>query len=146
MTYSTNDDLLKEITTAELARLTGDRTGQNIDTDKTDYARSNADGLIDAYLYGRYNIPFEGPIDPVIKKLSIDLTISNLYEYYYKNSTIPTTIVWRRLNALKLLKDIQEGCVSLQNLSAGTNAPPPIVCNKSEDDRIFNDDVLDEFC
>ena len=145
MAYSSDSDLLKEFSTEELARLTGDPTGTTIDTDRTTHARTNADAMIDAYLHGRYTVPFESPVDLIINKISVDLTVVNLYDYAYRDSSVPNTVVWRRIYGLKLLKDIQKGYVSIQNASHGTNAPPPLVSNKSEQDRFFGDEVLDQF-
>jgi phage gp36-like protein len=130
MAYSSDTDLLKEISLADLARLTGDTTGHTVDTDRTAYARENADATIDAYLCGRYNVPFTGDIDLIIKKASIDLTISNLYDFAYCKSTVPSTISWRKINAVKMLKDIKAGDVALVKIGVGNGTPPAIISNK----------------
>ncbi len=145
MAYSTDEDLLNEFTNEELARITGDSTGQTIDSDRLSYARSNADALIDSYLYGRYNVPFQSPIDPIIKKMSLDLTVVNLYEYAYRNTILPNAVSWRKIYAMKLLKDLQSGIVSLQNVTSGVNAPPPIISNKSGGERYFDKEAMDKF-
>ena len=145
MPYSSNSDLLKEISTAELAKLTGDPEGITIDTERTGYARANADGLIDAYLYGRYDVPFSDTPDPLIKRLSCDLTIVYLYEYAYHGSIVPNTILNRKLNAVSLLKDLQRGTIVLQDAVSGGNAPPSVITNKQDYERIFDEDTLDKF-
>ncbi len=144
MPYSTDSDLLKEFSNEELAQLTGDPNGEVFDPERTEFARKNADALIDAYLFGRYEVPFAKP-DEVIVKLSVDLTVANLYDYAYRNTSVPNTIVWRKLNAVQLLKDIQRGRVSLKNTAPGTNAPPPVTAIRANEVRIFNTDKLKEF-
>jgi phage gp36-like protein len=145
MAYSTNDDLLNEYSESELAILTGDPTGQTINEDRIDYARSNADALIDAYLYGRFDVPFTGEINPIIKKISVDLTVNSLYEIAYSRTTVPSTITWRKINAVKMLKDMQQGIVSMTGSNPTVNAPPPIITNKEADDEIFDKELLDQF-
>ncbi|MBI5325026.1 MAG: DUF1320 domain-containing protein [Ignavibacteriae bacterium] len=145
MAYSTIEDLLNEYSESELAVLTGDPTGQTINEDRIDYACGNAEALIDAYLYGRFDVPFTGEINPIIKKISVDLTINNLYEIAYSRTTVPSTITWRKINAVKMLKDLQSGLVSMTGSSPGVNAPPPIISNKTENDEIFDDELLDQF-
>ena len=142
MAYSSDTDLLKEISEAELARLTGDTSGQTIDTDRTDYARENADALIDAYLFGRYDVPFTGDIDPIIKKVSIDLTLANLYDFAYSKATVPSTITWRKINAVKLLKDIRSGDVALVNIGIGIGTPPAILSNNNPMKRKYHKRIL----
>mgnify|MGYP000921617294 FL=1 len=144
MPYSSDDDLLNEFSLTDLAKLSGEMTGTEINTDRTDYARSNADAIIDAYLYSRYDVPFSEPIDPIIKKISIDVTVANLFDYNYSRSAVPNTIVWRKLNAIKMLKDIQSGKVSLSIANPGTTAHPFILSNREDKKRIFSEELLNQ--
>ncbi len=145
MAYSTNDDLLKEYSESELAILTGDPTGLTINQDRLNYARDNAEAMINAYLYGRFDVPFTGGINPIIKKISVDITIALLYEISYNRTTVPSTITWRKINAVKMLKDLQAGNVSLTGSHPAMNAPPPLISNKTGNDRIFDEELLDQF-
>jgi len=145
MSYSTNDDLLIEMSNSDLARLTGDANGVTINNDRIDYARSTADNLIDSYLYGRYQLPLPTIPDPIIKQISIDLTLSILHEIAYRTALVPQTILQRKADALAKLKDIQLGNIILNNAIATLGAPPTIISNKTEDDMIFNDATLNEF-
>lgn len=142
MAYSTDADLLLEFSEEELARLTGDATGAEFSEERTAHARLNADAMIDSYLVGRYPVPFTAPIDPIIRKISIDLTIGNLYETAYRNSAFPATVLWRRLNAQRLLKEIQRGEAFLLNYTASSTAPPAILTN-NRSGRDFTDELLD---
>lgn len=145
MAYSSNLDLLNEMAPEELAKLSGSPGGGLIDPDRTDYARSNADALIDAYLWGRYPVPFEAPIDPLIKRISCDLTMVYLYEYAYQGSIVPSSILQRKLLAIAMLKDLQRGKISLMGYTNGSNAPAVIICNKDSDDRLFFKNLLEEY-
>ncbi len=145
MAYSNIDDLLAEMSQTELARLTGDPQGQEINEDRVNIAIFYADTLIDASLIGRYEVPFDGEIDPLIAKLSVDLTIANLYEIAFIKSSIPLTIYKRRQNAMDLLKEIQRGTINLLSSNPGTSSPPRIITNKSNSSRLFNEELLDLF-
>ncbi|MBM2817024.1 MAG: hypothetical protein HW421_3786 [Ignavibacteria bacterium] len=145
MAYSTDDDLLKEFSTEELARLSGDSTGQEIDTDRTDYAHTNADAFINSNLNAICAVPFEEPVPAIISSISIALTIANLYEYSCKNSIVPSGIVLRKIEAMRLLKDIRNGIISLNSGNLSQMSPPPIISNKTGQSALFSDDVLDQF-
>ena len=145
MAYSTNDDLLKEFSTAELAKITGDPTGQQINEERIDNARKNADSTIDSYLYARYAVPFSAPVPDIIVKISVDLTVANLYDYSYRTGTVPATVTWRKITATKQLKDLQAGDMSLPGTNPGTDTVPLIISNKDENSKIFSEGILDKF-
>lgn len=146
MSYSIDDDLLFEFSESELAVLTGDPTGSTIDWDRVNFARVNADSTIDTYLWGVYNVPFiEEPLFPLIRKLSVDLTVIFLYEIAYKNSALPNTVVWRRIYAFKMLKDLRDGNIKIMDSTQPLSLENTILSNKSGVQRIFSDDVLDKF-
>lgn len=145
MPYSTDNDLLKEMSVSDLAKLTGDPTGTEINTERTSYARSTADTLIDAYLNGRYQTPLSDPLDPLINKLSIDLTFVNLFEIYYQKSQISQTVTFRKLNAIRMLKDIREGIVHINAKTSSDVRPPIILSNKEGKPRTFPEDLLNKF-
>lgn len=145
MGYFEINDLLLEMSEADLARLTGDSTGAEVNEERIEYAQNMAEAIINSFLAGRYNVPFTDEVDIIIKKLSMDLTVYNLYEYAYSKSVIPDTVITRRLNALLLLKQLQTGEIHILSLKPGTNAPPPIFSNKSENDKEFSDELLDTY-
>jgi len=145
MAYSFDSDLLKEFSESDLAKLTGDPTGTTVDSSRIAYARINADALIDSYLSGRYDVPFTTTIDPIIAKLSLDLTVANLYDYSNHRTSVPNTVVWRKLNAMQLLKDIQRGNVFLNTGASLSGKENAIISNKTEDDRYFSKDLFQQF-
>jgi len=145
MEYSIYEDILLQIPESELAILTGDPTGTTVNEERVTTARINADTTIDTYLWGVYNVPFTvEPIYPLIRKLSVDLTIVYLYETAYKDSNLPNTIIWKRIYAFKMLKDLRDGKITVMDLQRIIEPPPTILTNKT-DDRIFSDDELDKF-
>lgn len=145
MAYSNNNDLLMELSFQELARLSGDELGKSINEERIAHARDSADALIDSYLYGRYCIPFEDNIEPIIKKLSIDLTICNLYEYMNHNSILPNTISQKKDNAFSILNKLQTANIAINQDTYLNNNLQPIIINKNVKDTIFNKNILDSF-
>jgi phage gp36-like protein len=145
MPYSTINDLLAEFNEDELARITGDPTGLQINVARIDYARLNADVVIDSYLIGRYDIVSQVILDPVLTKLSVDLTVSNLFEYFYARTVMPNTIVWRRLNAMSHLRDIQQGKALLVGAYQSGTFPPAIIASKTESQKTFTNEILEQF-
>jgi len=144
MAYSLPLDLLTQISESELAILTGDPTGTTVDWTKYEFARISADHTIDIYLWGVYNVPFiEEPVYPIIRKLSVDLTLVYLYEAAYKDTNLPNAIVWRRINAIKMLKDLKDGTIAIEDLERLISPPKSIISNKTNSPRIFDKNILD---
>lgn len=101
---------------------------------RIDEAIATADAEIDGYCAGRYSVPFL-PVPPVVKALSVEISIY----YLYKRRTVPETIDNAYDRAVARLKDISKGIMSL-----GVTPPPAeaangdgVSCNRTEDDRIF---------
>ncbi len=140
MSYSTNDDLLNQMSFVELARLSGDDTGAAIDGERIGEARRNADGLIDTFLNGRYNLPFES-VPEIIRTISIELTVYFLNEYRFRDSMISSAVIAMKDNSLRLLGLIQSG--DLKIAITGAN-PPEIIINKSSN-KIFKGNRTDVF-
>lgn len=145
MPYSTISDLLFEMSAIDLAKLTGDPTGIVIDNARILYAQVTADGVIDGYLKNHYPVPLTTPVDPIIKKISVDFTIANLFDFAYLLTSVPYTVVVIRANALKLLKDIQLGLVSLVLPPHAEPLAAQVLSNKSFERRMFGDETLDRF-
>jgi phage gp36-like protein len=127
MAYSDDDDLLLQISFADLARLSGDDTGSAIDEARVSEARRNSDALIDTFLSGRYKLPLES-VPEIIRTISIDLTVYFLHEYRYRDSLIPTAIIALRVNSERVLSMIQKGDLVLFE---SNNNPPEIISNKT---------------
>lgn len=145
MPYSNIEQLMNQFDPEELARLTGDPSGQQINVVKVDFARVLAESIIDSYLVGRYDLAQIGMSDAVLTKLSLDLTIYQLFENHYGRTEIPHRIIWRRIHAIKLLNDLQAGRASLVSQYANELNPPSIVSNKSAAERTFGSDLLNQF-
>lgn len=124
MPYSNDNDLLIEFTSEELIDLSGG--SGSINTDRTTAARSKADRLIDVHLFGVYDVPFEETPE-LIKDISISLTIYNLFLMSYKRSVVPVPVITRKIDAIKLLKDLRDKNLFLTlNDVIYTNTEKPI--------------------
>ncbi len=142
MPYSHLSQLLNEFKPEELAILTGDPSGANIDENRINFAIGNADELIDNYLRERYPVPF--PVAPtIVNYISRELAINNLYEYANHSGFIPPNIKNRRNFAIHLLKLLQTGVLRLD--IQNNNEQDRIQTNKSKEERLFNQNLLDTF-
>lgn len=139
MAYSTVNDLLKEFSRAELARLTGDPTGQAIDEERCAQAIRHADALIDAYLYGAYTFEGGEETPSLINKLSIELAVAKLYDYAYRSGAVPNSVVWRKLDALKALKELADSKITLPGSQKGSNAPPFFTAARTGEGKEFSE-------
>jgi len=140
--YTNVNELLSEFKPEELALLTGDSSGQVIDNNRLNYAIENACSLVDSFLRQRYEVPF-APVPALIKFLARELTIANLFEYSNHNGFIPPTIAKRKSYAMYLLRQIQNGDLQLENIEQNTR--PIILVNKEQENRLFGNDLLDNF-
>lgn len=100
-----------------------------------------ADTIIDSYLSGRYEVPLEAPIPPVVSQMSANIALCNLYGRK-RELDLPEGIEHRRKQYMKILEDIKAEKADIPELSK--RAPAAFTVNKTDDDRIFSDDVLGE--
>ena len=133
MPYADQADLLEEISADELVNLTDDAGTGNIDADVVSRAIANADAEIYTYCATQYVVPFS-PVLDIVRKLSVDITIYNLYG---RRRGATDDRKQRYDNAVNLLRRIADGSVSL-----GAGAPDPDddggpEASQSADDRIF---------
>lgn len=145
MSYSTFDDMKRQLPEATIAQLTNDEgAGDTVDMATLEAAQVRADEMIDGYLRGRYELPFSSP-PALLKNLSVELTGYFLYTRRL-DQEMPEGIRNRYKDAVKLLERIQEGKVSLGIASADTGSEPgEYRTNKTSSDRLFSKKVLDAF-
>jgi phage gp36-like protein len=138
MNYSIDSDILLEISEEELAKLTGDSTGMTVDYDQIEAVRASVDELITSYLSNNY-ILNESFTNPLITKISVDLTLTALYEQAKKSSILPETIALRGKNAMSILERIRKGEIIISGARAKT------IFSNITGERIFDKQTLAEY-
>lgn len=141
MPYSTLNDIKKLIPEETLVQLTDDEGLGSINQSRIDEAVSQADAEIDSYSGGRYSVPFS-PVPDIIKKISVDISIYNLYSRRVEQ--IPETRAERYRNAIRQLEGISKGTISMGEAEApqSSRAEGGVKTNKSDEDRTFKKDTL----
>jgi phage gp36-like protein len=104
---------------------------------------ADADSVIDSYLSGRYTLPIPAPIPAIIKQISANLAVCNLF-VRRRELDAPEGIKLRHDRNLKLLKDIKAGLASVPELetTAVNIAPAAFLVSKTASDQVFNDSLL----
>jgi len=151
--YTALPIILWEMSQSDLNILCGDPTGTNLDTDRFDNAKNQAEALIDTYLEGRYPVPWDSWGSPVvgctcpeiITKLASDLLVWFLNTWYYKNDKPPSAIYNRYIMAISTLKKLSSGEITITDYIAGKNAPPPVFSSCENKNRLFTEDILNNF-
>jgi phage gp36-like protein len=110
--YISNFELVDELTHQGLALLTGDPTGTNVNQQKVNAAIKLASNLINTYCYPRYEVPL-APLPEVIRDICTALTIYNLYMFEKREDVISSPVIYRKLDAVRLLHEIMEGKIKL---------------------------------
>ncbi len=105
--YSSLSDIRKIIPERTIAQLTDDTAGANVDQDNLDEAIMAADEVIDTYLRGRYELPFD-ETPPILKRLSAEITIFHLYGRRPEGE-LPETISVKYKAAIKMLESFRDG-------------------------------------
>ena len=141
MAYCTRTDIVKQTDEETLVGLTDDFDTGVADEGVIAQAISDADAEIEVYCGERYrdSLPFS-PVPAIIAKLSVDITIFNLYD---RKLGAPEHIEKRHANAVKLLTNIARGTVTL-----GANAPAEAAGDVGEitsSGRIFSRTKLEGF-
>ena len=112
--YSTLADIKKLLPENSLIQLTDDTNTGAVDEAKVTEAGKQADAEIDSDCGNRYSVPF-AIVPEIIKKISVDFTIYNLYSRRVEE--IPQTRTDRYRNGKKQLEAIRKGDISLGNNS-----------------------------
>lgn len=144
MSLCSINDILNEIPENELAKMTGDPLGETINFDRVEHCIDCAEAMVNAYLFGRYRINLNDEGDPIIKKIATDLSVVYLNEFYYNKSNIPQTIIFRKLDSFRLLKEIQKGNVSISGTKPSETSPPAIITNKESRNKVFSNNLLEK--
>lgn len=116
MPYSTLEDIIKLIPELSIVHLTDDENTNSVSAARVDEAIAQADSEIDCYCGSQYDIPFT-TVPGIIKKISVDITIYNLYSR--RGERIPETRAERYKNAIRQLENIAKGIISI-----GVDPPP----------------------
>ncbi len=142
MAYCTQADLLEQIEETDLIGLTDDEnTGEIIDAIVT-RAIVDADGEIDSYCGGSYDVPF-APAPVMIRKISVDIAIYNLYTRRAIR-VVQEERKQRYDNAVRFLKDVSRGLVKL-GADAPAQANPVNQATIAGNSRIFTRDKMRGF-
>ena len=121
MAYCTQKEIIKLLPEELLIQLTDDENLKPAAIDprarehrpmrkRISEAISTADAEINGYCAERYSVPFQAPISPIVKGLSVEIAI---YYLHARRTTVPEDIIKRYDKAILRLKDIARGLMSL---------------------------------
>ncbi len=110
MGYSTVEDLKKLIDEQTLTALTDDEGSGSVNIERVNEAIDIADREIDAYLSGKFSVPFAEPPE-IIKNISAQMAIYHLFSR--RTEDYPKVWADKYENCLKLLEKIQSGEILL---------------------------------
>ncbi len=137
MAYSTEADIKKLISLESLVQLTDDEGLNIVDQGRVTEAIADADAEIDAYCAGRYTVPFS-TVPAVIKKLSVDIAVYNLYSRCPSEEETPPVRQERYKYALKMLESISKGTITLGVFPEPTGGTEQIKSSRTKADRTFS--------
>ena len=106
-------------------------------------AISDADAVIDGHLQAEYSVPVIAPIPALLRKLSEDLALFNLYSRRASGLELPAYILQKQIDAMRMLAAIRDGKMEL-------GASPAIgestgVLNSEAEEWVFTHDTMSEF-
>lgn len=131
--------LLPESTIAELTD--DEATGEAVE-ERVQEAIASADAEIDASCGTRYKVPLS-PAPSIIKKLSVDIAIYNLYSR--KAETVPQARAERYRSAMMTLKAVSDGSASLGDAEANAEREDEAMTNTSSASKVFTRESLDGY-
>lgn len=144
MAYCTQADISMILNSSTLIALTDqDDPPVTIDATVVAWAITSADNLINSSLAGSYTVPL-ATTPALVKDISVDLAIYNLYARRPETGMVPDLMVTRYKDRLKQLNQIVEGVIAFPDLVTGTPAGSYKV-NKSSTDRIFSSSFMDNY-
>jgi phage gp36-like protein len=142
MAYITQSDLTEQLSNTELIQITDDQRLGIVDPSVINKAIVSAESEVNGYLATRYAVPVAAPVPDLVKKLSLDITIYNLYR---RRKRISEDVRTAHEDALKKLEQIAKGMITL-----GINPLPAASTQGSSGevfgpDRVFDLDKLGNF-
>ena len=143
MAYSAEADINAKISAKVVAQLTDDTGGITTDSTNVTAAITNADAVINGYLQAQYTIPLSSTPE-LIKQLSIDLTVYNLYTRR-ENASIPDDVSKRREQSLKTLEKINQNKLKLPLPDEFANTAGVWASSKSASDKVYDSDWEDTY-
>jgi phage gp36-like protein len=143
MAYCTLADIKDQLEEAILIQLTDDDETDAVDEDRVERAISDADQEIDGYVGSRHTVPLD-PVPPIVRKLSVDVSIYNLYS---RRNNVPELRSERYKNAVRFLEQVAVGKISLgasdpEGSPPRSDAPELSVDNP---ERLFTRDSMEGF-
>jgi phage gp36-like protein len=139
MAYTTKAAIIAKISEATLVQLTDDEgDGSEVDS-RVAAAISEAEGMIDGYLRGRWATPLAEPVPEPIPSIATDLAIFALFERR-GDFLISDKVIERKKRAEKKLEQIQAGTISFLG-----NGSPAIYATRSTLDRVFTSERMDRY-
>ena len=137
MSYCTQADLIARFGEQEVIDLTAPGTSQ-VDASVLALVFRDADAEIDTYLRSRYQLPLDS-VPVVLVRLAC-----NVARYYLYNDNRPDLVTNDYKEAIRLLKEISSGRVSLGAGGIGSNSEPIKTGEPASfsDSRIFNKNSL----
>lgn len=131
--YTTQQQMIDRFGQAELIQLTDrDGTAGAIVAAVLDAAGVAADAIIDTHLSGRYQLPLAS-VPTVLISIGADLRRFNLYD-----DAAPEQITKRYDEAMKLLRAIAKGEISLGLTAAGDAPGPAGTAQMESGGRVFD--------
>lgn len=133
MSYCVKADILEQLDEDVLIQLTDDADAGAVDDDVVTRAISDSDAEIEGYCGTRYELPFS-PVPVMIRKLSVDISIYNLYA---RRRGVPEDRQKRYDNAIRFLRDVSLGRVTLGADAPATDSDGGPEATTVKSDRIF---------
>lgn len=136
MPYCSLADITSTITIDDVLQLTDDNGTGLVDTAKVDEAIAKSDGLISAFVGG----DTLNPVPELIRQISVELSIYHLFKRRFA-ANMPDSIEKGYAHTMDLLKQIQNGKLSIGNTAAMTEQTTPYrhyKTNRTSSDRLFN--------
>ena len=142
MAYCTLDDIKRQLPEAVVMSLTDDSVTGSVDEGVVAEAIADADAEINAWMGGRYQVPFS-PVPDVIRKISIDIAVYNLESR--RDGDPPEVRKDRYRNAVKLLESIARGIVTIGAEESAAPAGPADLPLFTTPDPVFTRETLEGF-
>jgi phage gp36-like protein len=136
MSYSTQSDLAKLLSPAQLIQLTDDNADGAADADPITEAIAQADAEIDGYLGARYPVPVS-PVPDLLRTLSVAIATWKLYS---RRSLLNDMRRTGYVDAIDTLKRLAAGTMVLPASGGGevaTDGSDLPAVSESTEDRLF---------
>jgi len=142
MAYITETEIKKILPESELILLTDDTGSGSVDAANLSQCIADSEAIINSYLRNQHPVPLVAPVDAMVIKIDIELTIFHLNK---RRDTVSESGRAYYDDNVKLLDKISNGKITILSPDSFKASGSRVQTNKVSTDKVYTKTETDKF-